>query len=151
MSTKRTKLVLLIGLFLGILCCVVGCIGYLNMSNNYNKSHPEKKSPIRTLSIKIDEDQREELFAQMRKFSEKHHLEFHLSFYNDKKIFFVEIYGEKLEIVALSKPVNTTELDINFFEKDPTNPPSKEAVDELFSDLKTFIIEIPNVTISEEK
>jgi hypothetical protein len=154
MSTKHTKWYLLIGLILGILCCAIGYVGYVNWSNNYNKSHPEEKSPIRTLSIRIDENQRKELFAQLRKFSEKHHLEFHLSFYagetfNDK--FFVEMHGETFHIAAVSKVGDTTEVDFHFIVDDPTNPPSQETLDELFSDLKSFISEIPNVTIIEEK
>jgi len=54
-------------------------------------------------------------------------------------------------IAALSKPINATELDISFFEEDSTNPPSPETMDELYNDLKVYISEIPNVTISEEK
>lgn len=58
---------------------------------------------------------------------------------------------ETIGISGLSKPITTTELDIHFYEEDPTNPPSQETVDELFNDLKAVISEIPNVTISEEK
>ena len=149
MPTKHIKWYLLTGLILGILYCVIGCAAYVNWSNNYNKSHPEEKSPIRTLSIQINESQREELFAQLRKFSEKHHLEFHLSLYND--MFFVEMHGETFHISAPSKIVAITEVDFHFIVDDPTNPPSQETVDELFSDLKSFIGEIPNVRIIEEK
>ena len=147
MPTKRAKRYFLIGSILGILICVFGCV---NLADNYNTKNPTEKSPIRRLSIHINEDQREELFAQMRKFSEKHHLEFHLSYYNDEETFFIEINGEGLEILALSF-VTTAELDFDFFEKDPTNPPLQKTVDELFNDLKSFINEIPNVKILGEK
>ena len=152
MSTKRAKWIVLIGSILGILICVFGCAKMIaTSSSEYNESYPSVRLPIRTLSIRVDKDQREELFSQLRKFSEKHRLKFYLSFYEDKKIFFVVMYGDTLHISALSKPITTTELDINFYEEDPTNPPSQETVDELFNDLKVFISEIPNVTISEEK
>ena len=97
----------------------------------------------------MDVNQREELFVQLRKFSEKHELEFYLNFYRGGEIFSIEMRGKGIEIAALS--TNTTELDISFFEEDPTNPPSQETVDEVYSDLKSFISEIPNVTITEEK
>jgi len=147
MSTKRAKRYFLIGPILGILLCVFGCV---NLADNFNTKDPSEKLPIRTLSIQIGEDQREELFVQMRKFSEKHHLEFYLSFYDNKQTFYIVMDGEGLAISALSF-VASTELDFDFFEKDPTNPPSQETVDELFSDLKIFIGEIPDVTITEEK
>jgi hypothetical protein len=155
MSTKRVKWILLIGSILGILICVFGCVivGIRNYDyiKEYNEKFPSLQLPIRTLSIQIDEDQREELFALMRKFSEKHHLEFYLSFYDNKSTFYMAIEGEVLVIRALSMPITTTELDFDFFEKDPTNPPSQETVDEVYNDLKAFISEIPNVTITEEK
>jgi len=148
MSKKWTKWYLLIGSMLGIMCCTLGCS---SITKIFSTKSPTEKSPIRTLSIQIEDEQREELFAQLRKFSKKHNLEFHLSFYENKRVFFIEMYGKRLEILALSKPVNTTDLDINFYEEDPNNPPPQATIDELFNDLKKFISEIPNVVITEEK
>lgn len=148
MLTKRAKWVMPIGPILGILICVVGCA---NLADNFNTKDPSEKLPIRTLSIRVDKDQREELFSQLRKFSEKHHLSFDLSFYRDKEIFFIVMSDETIDISGLSKPITTTELDINFYAEDPTNPPSQEMVNELYNDLRMFISEIPNVTISDEK
>jgi hypothetical protein len=124
---------------------------YVEAANEYNKKYPSEKSPIRTLSIQIDENQREELFSRLRKFSDKHNLKFNLSFYENRRVFFVEMYGKGLEILALSKPITVKDLDITFYEQDPSNPPSSETVNELFSDLKSFISKIPNVKIIEEK
>jgi len=151
MLTKRAKWALLIGSILGILICVFGCANMIASSSEYNKRDPSERLPIRTLSIRVDKDQREELFSQLRKFSEKHRLSFDLAFYRDKEIFSIAMGDETIGISGLSKPITTTELDIHFYEEDPTNPPSQETVDELFNDLKVFISEIPNVTISEEK
>ena len=151
MSTKRAKWVVLIGSVLGILICVFGYAYLTASSSEYNKRYPSERLPIQTLSIRVDKDHREELFSQLRKFSEKHRLSFDLAFYRDKEIFSIVMSDETIDISGLSKPITTTELDINFYEEDPTNPPSQETVDELFNDLKSFISEIPNVTISEEK
>jgi hypothetical protein len=150
MLAKRAKWIVLIGSIVGILICVFGCANIIASSSEYNKRYPTEKLPIRTLSIQIDENQREELFSQLRKFSEKHALEFHLSFYKGGEIFSVEMYGKGLEILALSKPIHKTELNIRFFEDDPTNPPPQETVNEVYNDLKSFISEIPNVIITEE-
>jgi len=155
MSTNRKKWFLFAGAILGIMCCVFGfvSVGVRNYEylKDYNKKYLSVQSPTRTLSIQIDEDQHEELFAQMRKYSEKHGLEFHLSFYNNKESFFIEMYGENITILALFQSTSVSHLNFRFFEKDPTNSPSQETVDELYNDLKAFISEIPNVTITEEK
>lgn len=151
MSTKRAKWVLLTGSILGVLCCIFGCT---NLASNFSTKDPTEKFPVRTLSIQIDENQHEELFAQLRKFSEKHLLEFHLSFYTFKEAddqFSIEMRGKMLHISAFFMLINATELDFAFYEEDPANPPSQETVNELYSDLKVFISEIPNVTITEGK
>ena len=149
MSTNRVKWILLIGSILGILICVFGCVNMIASSSEYNKRYPSVKLPIRILSIEFDENQREELFVQLRKVSEKHALEFYLNFYRGGEIFSIQMRGKGIEISALSKSINTTELDINFYEEDPTNPPSQETVDELYNDLKAFISEIQDVMIME--
>jgi len=155
MLPKDTKWYFLIGSVLVVLLCAFGCVTaaskYIVKASEYNKKYPSVQSPIRTLSIRINEDQREELFDQMRKYSEKHGLEFYLSFYNNKETFYIVMYGEGVVIRSLSQPTFTSNLNFRFFENDPTDPPTQETVDELFSDLKSFLNEIPNVTITEEK
>jgi len=148
MSTKYGNLYTLIGVLLGILCFIFGCI---SLRNKYQIKHPWEQFPIRILSIRVDENQRAELFSQLRKFSEKHDLEFYLSEYKPEKSFFVVMDGELLRISALSKIDPMAELNISFFEKDPTNPPTQETVDEVYNDLKSFISEVPSAVIVEEK
>jgi len=148
MLTKRVKWFVPVAFILSILIFVLGCA---NLEDNFNTKDPSEKLPIRTLSIRVEKDQREELFLRLREFSKKHELEFYLNFYRGGEIFSVEMYGEGLEILALSKPITTTDLDLNFYEEDPTNPPPQETVDELYNDLKAFISEIPGVVIVEEK
>lgn len=146
MIKKYQKQILLLGLILLTLGCG-------NFTSSVDTKNPTEKLPILTLSILIEENQREELFMQLQKFSEKHQLKFYLDFYAGKEgnqIFSFVLYGDKFHISALSKPVSTTELDINFYEEDPNNPLSQEVVDELYNDLKSFIREIEGVVILEE-
>lgn len=99
----------------------------------------------------IDESRREELFNQLRKFADKHDFEFHLDFYDpDEKIFLVAMYRDDLKILADHAPNDPTMISIDFYERDPANPTPKETVEDLFSDLKRFISEIPGVTITED-
>ncbi len=103
---KKTSLVI------GLILFVIGCG---NFTSNIETKNPTEKLPIRTLSILIEESQREELFIQLQKFSEKHYLSFDLSFYRDKEVFFISMSNKTIDISALSKPISTTELDINFY------------------------------------
>lgn len=150
MSANYKKLIVIVSLFLGILLCIFGC---LNMKPNIEKglSNPGNP-PIRRLRIMIDVHQREELFAQLREFANKHAFEFHLTFYDrDKTIFLVELYREDLQILAADVPEAPKRINLRFLDQNPATPTSEETVDELFSDLKSFLDEIPNVTITEEQ
>jgi hypothetical protein len=148
MSTKKTKWDLLVGSILGILVLIFGCVGVINILGKENSS---EKFPIRTFIVQIDENQREELFVQLRNFANEHDLEFYLSFYENKEVFLIVMYGNQLEIAAQPIPESSKQVRVSFFEEDPSNPPSRGIVDALLSDLKKFINEIPNVTIMEEQ
>jgi hypothetical protein len=107
----------------------------------------------KSLRITLDESQREELFAQMRKLADEHSLEFTLSVSSDKSVFHAEIHGEGFHITSDPVVGSSREILINFFidyEKVPT-PASLEVVDKLFDELKNLLGEIPNVTITEEE
>lgn len=106
----------------------------------------------KSLTITIDENQREELFAQMRKLADEHSLEFQLSLSSDKTLFHVEIHGEGFHITSEPVVGSPREISTVFFidyHKVPTST-SLEEVDELFNELKILLGEIPNVTITEE-
>ncbi len=107
----------------------------------------------KSLQIMLDESQREELFAQMRKLADEHSLEFTLSLSSDKTVFHVEIHGEDFHITSDPVVGSPREILITFFidyEKVPT-PTSLQTVDKLFHELQSRIGKIPNVTITEEK
>ena len=107
----------------------------------------------KSLRITLDESQREELFAQMRKLADGHSLEFTLTVSSDKSFFHTEIHGDGFHITGEPVVGSPREILINFFidyEKVPT-PASLEVVDKLFDELKNLLGEIPNVTITEEE
>jgi hypothetical protein len=145
MPANRKKLIVIIFLYFGILLCILGCVGMKKALDNSDNP------PIRRLRITIDESRREELFAQLQEFADKHAFEFHLTFYDrDNKIFLVELVREDLEILAADVPKAPTKIDLRFLDRNSAYPTPEGTVDELVSDLKSFINEIPNVTVTEQ-
>ena len=61
------------------------------------------------------------------------------------------MHRSDIKILAVGEPSTPTMISIYFYDEDSAHPVSKETVDDLFSDLKSFISEIPNVTITEER
>ena len=105
----------------------------------------------KSIRITLDESQREELFAQMRKLAQEHSLEFQLSLSSDKTLFHAEIHGEGFHITSDPVVGSPREISTVFFidyHKAPTST-SLETVDELSNELESLLSEIPNVTISE--
>jgi hypothetical protein len=107
----------------------------------------------KSLRITLDESQREELFAQMRKLADEHSLEFQLSLSSDKTLFHAEIHGEGFHITSDPVVGSPREISTVFFidyHKAPTST-SLETVDELSDELRSLLGKIPNVMISEEQ
>jgi len=145
MSANRKKLIISISL---LLLCIFGCIGFTDIAQKGS----EGKAPIRELRITLNVNQHEELFIQLEKFADKHDFEFLVrSVEVIPAGIFIEMYRDDLEISAVSVPDSPTKIDLNFYERDSTHPTSTETVDELLNDLKSFIGEIPNVTVTEEQ
>ena len=106
---------------------------------------------MRSLQITLDKSQREELFGQFQKFADEHTAKLLLTEYEGTEHFLVEIWGESTLITASDDPGNSKSISIFFSGKFPGYPADEETIDELLNDLKSFISEIPNVTITEEK
>jgi|SRR5688500_16904471 len=145
MSANRTKLIAAISL--SILLCTFGCIGIAEITQKGS----EGQAPIRSLRLTINRSQREELFDQLREFAEKHGFEYELTDFNTNgENFQFWMSRDDMRIIANNVPPNPTRVPIRFYAKYPGSPVDEKTVDELFSDLKSFISEIPNVTITEE-
>jgi hypothetical protein len=111
---------------------------------------------INSLRITIDKNREQEVLNQLQKFADKHSLEFKLSFSSDKSLFHVEIYGDgfhvisgnRLQVKGIEGIFMTFYTDIS---KTPNSTPiPQETLNELINDLKSYLSEIPNVTITEE-
>jgi hypothetical protein len=107
----------------------------------------------KSLRVRMDKSQRNELFAQMQKLADEHSLEFTLSFWPDKTIYAGEIQGEGFHITGDLVAAPEGEILITFFIDYHTVPTSTslEEGDKLFNELKSLLSENPNVTIIEEK
>ena len=138
----------------GLVLFVLGCIGMVMFLNKAGETAGQ--TPIRGLKITIDESQKEELYLQLWKFADKHSFRIHIrdvdvSVGPSGKGFFIEMHRSDVQISAVGKPSAPIMVSINFYDEDRANPAAKETVDELFSDLKSSVSEIPDVTITEEK
>lgn len=151
MSRWYKKSNLAIGLFLGISLYALGCLGTFVLAEKFEGSVGQ--APIRSLTITIDPSQQDKFFDQLRKFADKHSFEYNLTNYGGQgKHFLVYMLGEDVKILTVGISDNSNVFSVRFYAPSPGDPsPDKEIVDSLVIDLKMFINEIPNVTITEEE
>ncbi len=108
---------------------------------------------IKSLVITVDESREQEVLDQLQKFADKHSLDLKLSFSSDKSLFDLDIHGDGFHIIGregLKDSIRTIfYIDSNNEIQNPT-PFPQETFDELFNDLKNFLEEIPDATVTEE-
>jgi len=160
MSAKPIKLntVLSLLLALGIGLCIglsLGLFGGIGIGKITTVVKPDFSSkatyPIRNVYITIDPSQREELFAQLRKFASKwkYAILIDPSSLNSEK-FFIELWRSDMRASG-SNPFDPGAFSIGFFYTDPASPVLEKYFDEEIADLKIFISEIPGATLTVEK
>ena len=146
MSANRKELIVTVSL--SVLICIFGCIGLAEVAQKGSQAN----LPLRVLQITIDVNRREELFAQLRKFADKHGFEILI---REAPVIpegiFIEMYRNDIKILAGDDATDSTMIELGIYDRDPEHPTPPETADELFSDLKSLISEVPNVTITEEK
>jgi hypothetical protein len=151
MKEKNIKplVILAIGILVGALSCFVfGCLwsgGAILLSEN------SEKLPLRSLHVVIDMEQRSDLFTQLRRFAEKHDFEILI---RDVKVYpegvYIEMTRDDLRIIAHDSANAPENITFGFYDRLPILL-AQETVDDLVNDLKTFLEEIPNVTVEERK
>jgi hypothetical protein len=131
MSANRTKFIATLSL--GVLLCIFACIGMAEISQKGS----EGQAPLRRLRVMIEESQREELFAQLRKFADKHGFEIRIRKAGPtREGFFIQMFRDDLYIDGTVTRFDPKIVSIGVFDENPVHPTSEEIVDELFSDLK---------------
>jgi len=153
MSKTGTIIMMLICLFLGIFIGIgIKTLTETTLPQGIENASYEKL-PRRRLVITIEKSQQEELFTQLRKFADKGGFAIRIApITSSSEDFSIELWREDIKIFG-ANPFIPGEFRLGFYDTDGAYPyPASESIlDDLESDLKSFIGEIPNVTITEEK
>jgi len=139
------------------LCLLLGfLVGYSTKAvavaideNKNNKTY--QKYPRRTIVVKIEMDQQEMLFDKLRSFAEYEGFAIRIAPTTPSGIdYIVQMWREDVNILALND-IEPREFRIGLFDTDSAVSIPEWAVSSLKSKLISYLKEIPNVTITEEK
>ena len=151
MLTKRVKLMIVLGLLLSCLLGILGGMGVKTMMFPV-KDNPQQL-PRRTLWVTIDRSQWDQFLNQLRKFSDKWGYAIRIAPLDpDGNRFNVEMWRADMKLTAfMDTSFDNGTIQIHFYDTDRVRPVPDSYFDEEANDLKKFVNEIPNVTITEEK
>jgi len=133
----------------GILFCVVGVvsISWYKQSTECFKDRP----PLESLDVIIEASQSQQLIAQLQKFADKNGFQSQVSYYTPNGEDF-SVWMERKDVeVVVRDPFVPGEFKIGFYNNDCFHPTVASDIAGLVSDLKGFLGEIPNATITEGK
>jgi hypothetical protein len=148
MLTNRAKM--MEAIFLSVVLCIFACIGIGMLLTKLGEG--SGRAPVQGLRVTINKSQREELFDQLQKFADKHAFEFLLRKAGPNgEGYFIEMLRDDIYINASITRVDPKIVSIRFYNNDTTYPASREIVDGLLNDLKSFLSEITDIRITEEK
>ena len=160
MSVKPMKLntvvfpllALCIGLCIGLSLGLFGGIGIGKVTTVIQPDFSSKAVyPIRNVYITIDPSQRDELFAQIRKFSYKWKYAILIAPESlNPENFEIQMWRYDMRAVG-DYPIGPGRLAISFHYTNPAVPVPEKYFDEEIADLEIFISEIPGATFTVEK
>ena len=149
----RKRWMLLICLLISV-SLLTGCVLDLKRLGEIARDNRELL-PIRSFRITIDPRQREQLFAQFRKFAEKHDFRIEISDYGTNfESYQIWVVKDNIKIIASHSGPDRENISVWFYDQSRAKPTSEETLDQinaLYNDLESMILEIPDVTITEEK
>ncbi len=147
MPANRTNVVR-VGCAASLLLFLAGGIILFNRYQNMISCHDDRL-PLISMDIMSDPGQSQQLIEQFRKFAFKH--SFRLDIVNpdqDGNDFRIRMLRKDVEVIT-RKPISPSEFSIEFYNTDCIHPTVAADIADLVVDLKSFIGEIPNVTITE--
>jgi hypothetical protein len=148
MSTKCTNLIMVVCLLLGILLSVLGCAGINTMTP---KSGNDFQHSRRNVDIFIDVSQRQQFFDQLRKFADKYGFTILIDTRSSGSEDFL-VYMTRADIqISGDNAFAPGDYGFGFYDADRQHPVSESVLDDLVSDLKIFVSEVPGATFSVEK
>jgi len=107
--------------------------------------------PRRLVTVTIDQNQQDELFAQLQKFAEKWQYAIRIApAVQGNDHFIVDLWRIDMKVIGVYLGASR-ELQVAFSYTESRRPVPDQHFDEEIDDLKSFISEIPNATFTVSK
>ncbi len=148
---KRTKIIVLVFLIFALLAaCILIASGRVRTDSPKPPGNLEK-APIRIVSITLAQSQHDQLFEQLRSFAAKHAFAIRISQTDPSgENFLVQMWREDIRVIAVDSG-DPGLFEMGFYNTYEERSVPSSVFDELIVDLRGFIGEIPNTTLTVEE
>ena len=151
MLTNRTRIIMGVSLMLTFLLGIL--VGMRINPNSLQVENSGTQHARRTLRVTIDKNQWNDLLEQFRSFADYWRYAIRIAPLDpNNNSYNVELWRADMRLTAfMDTDFDEGRVQIHFYDTDRTRPVPEQYYDEEVSDLMSFISEIPNVSIAEEK
>lgn len=147
MPANRTTSVR-IGCAVTLLLLLAGGISLFQYYRAVTSCHNEERPPLTRLNVTIDPSLDRQFVEQSRQFAFKHSFRFDLSD-PDQPGNNLRVHMVRKDVEVIAKiPSAPGSYEIGFYNYDCSSPTLASDIDDLVDDFKSFMSEIPNVTIA---
>ena len=142
--TRAVRVGCLVSLLLGLAGGIFLFTRYQTMTSCH-----ENQLPLKSVRLTIDPSQDQQFVEQSRKFAFKHGFRLDtISVDQPEESFRIRMIRKDVEVISRS-PSTPGGFEIGFYNYDCIHPTAASTIDDLVIDFKSFMSEIPNVTITE--
>ena len=151
MLTNRTRIIMGVSLVLTFLLGML--VGMGINPNSLQVENSRTQHARRTLRVTIEKNQWNELFDQFRSFADQWGYAIRIAPLDPNgNSFNVELWRADMRLTAfMDTGFDNGKVQIHFYDTDRTRPVPEQYYDEEVNDLISFISEIPNVSVTQEK
>jgi len=149
MTTNYMKSFTIGCLLLGLLICLAGTasISWYKKSTECFKDRP----PLQGFVLTINRSQQKLLIQQSQEFANKYGFNLDTAFYTPNgEEFLIDMRRQDVEIIIGNNTFHLDEFDVYFYNYNCIHPTVASDIGDLVDDLKNFLREIPDATITEE-
>ena len=147
MPAHRNRLIY-VGCSMVLLLCIAG--GIIITRYAETKACYKERAPLRSLVVRIDISQQEQLFDRFREYADRFSFAIRIRQTTPMGDYILVMTRKDVEVIGRN-PAELGEYRIGFYNNDCIHPTVATDIDGLVLDLKHYLGEISNATIVEEE
>jgi hypothetical protein len=149
MKAKRSKS-FIVGCWVSLVLCLVAGAATITWFQKTNGCFKERL-PLRGFDLTINRSQQRQLIKELQKFAEKHEFKFDIAYFSRSgEDFRVDMIRKDVQLIVWNTIIDLDQFDANFYNYDCVHPTVAADIEDLATEFKNTLSQIPSVVIIED-